>query len=380
MSSLKDNLQVFRNSFNKLMKSWRKYPKIEPMVKEHYKKMFMKRLNDARKTHKDELLGIYDYVKNFINNIEYHIKYIKIEEENIFSPDYGELKIFEYIKMPDVYDVLNDEDKKLMWLSLQKMYAIGFYIVKGDKALRENKEMLIELFENIHRDEIIAKTTKQMEEKGMLSDLDDSTIDFSDITDDDFKEENCISMKGQFEEHIELIRHIASENEYLDKLLNILKKIIDRIKFPKKLIDKLSKIKKNPLAILNIFTNKDIFEKLFSHMAKRLKNILTIDDLKVIKELQENEETSSDMKSIIGKLFGDIFSPEDLEKLKNMESLGIDDLDKLQRKFDSDEIKHMIEHGNLHFSELKNKDIKSLIATASTMPPQTDEFDEFKDI
>lgn len=346
-----DKLSQFRNIFNKLMKSWRNYEELKDMVKTHYLNTFKTYLNSCS----NENDGLLNYIKEFMSSIEPHMDYIKIHDDGIFYDDYvrfkgHEVNLFKSINMQTVWQHLNDEDKKNTWNCLEKMYIFGKYVCSDSNELNKHKFMLYELYNNIQQDKMVGETSKFLIDN-KLTVTNDNSIDLDSLTDEDFADENCISLEDKISGSLDKIKDYLPSVKNGEALCKIITKIVKKIKFPKKLMEMLEHIGENPFAIIKLLMDERVLSRLTNYM-KSIGNILTPEDLDVINEIKLDESASGNFKETLEKLFNGIFTSDEIKSIISEKGeLSVDQMEKLRLKLNDVEVKKAIQKSYEVFSK-----------------------------
>jgi len=364
MSDITTQLNNFRSIFNKLMKSWRNYPDLFDLVKKHYTEVFKHTLSNSPSGSEND--GLIIYITNYIGRVKPHLKYIKQHDEGIFTNDYMKesFEIFEHIDMKYIWYKLSKEDRKSTWSYIEKLYVIGIYITSEKDDLEKQKKVMYELYYNINQDKIVSDASKYLIDNKLSVTQD---IDTSDLTDEDFLEENCVSFEDKIEEVVDKLSEMLSSMENGEQLGHLIIKIVKKIKFPKKLLEKIEHITENPLSILKLITDKRVVSHITGYMEK-VKNSLTPEDLDVMKSLQNNENIFETFQHGLGKLFDGIFTPDEIKVMFDQKNgvgseedrstdsvmgLTVEQMELLKSKMSDEKIKEVFEKTYQSFERLK---------------------------
>lgn len=310
MSDIVSQLNNFRSAFNKLMKMWRNYSELFDLVKKHYIECFKTTTNK----YGNENDGLIEYITEYVNLVEPHLKYIKIHDDGIFTNDYIKdrpFEIFKYIDMKVIWFKLSKDDRKQTWAYIEKLYIIGKYITTEHSDLDKQMKIMFELYHNINQDKIVSETSKFLVDNKLSVTCD---IDTSDLTDEDFLDENCVSFEDKVDEALDKLKDVLSSMKNGEQLGKLIIKIVKKIKFPKKLLEKLEHITEDPLSILKLITDKRIITHISGYMEK-IKKSLTPEDLDIMSSMQNDENIFEQFQVGLEKLFNGVFTKEEIHKI-----------------------------------------------------------------
>ena len=363
MSDITTQLTNFRSIFNKLMKMWRNYPELFDLVKKHYTEHFKVTLTLENEGSEND--GLVKYIVEYIHNVKPHLKHIKQHDDGIFTNDYIKepFEIFKFIDMKYVWYKLSKDDRKQTWSYIEKLYVIGMYVTTEKEDLEKQKKLMYELYYNIDKDRIVSDASKYLVDNKLSVTQD---IDTSDLTDEDFLEENCVSFEDKVEEAIDKLNDILSSMENGELLGKLIIKIVKKIKFPKKLMEKLEHITENPMAILKLVTDKRIVTHITGYMEK-IKNSLTPEDLDVMKSIQNDGNVFEMFQQNLGKLFDGVFTSDEIETIfgkkdtdgQSSGELTVEQMELLKSKMSDGKIREVFEKTYKNFERVKHEKERS---------------------
>jgi hypothetical protein len=363
MSDITTQLTNFRSIFNKLMKMWRNYPELFDLVKKHYTEHFKVTLTLENEGNEND--GLVKYIVKYIRNVKPHLKHIKQHDDGIFTDDYIKepFEIFKFIDMKYVWYKLSKDDRKQTWSYIEKLYVIGMYVTTEKEDLEKQQKLMYELYYNIDKDRIVSDASKYLVDNKLSVTQD---IDTSDLTDEDFLEENCVSFEDKVEEAIDKLNDILSSMENGELLGKLIVKIVKKIKFPKKLMEKLEHITENPMAILKLVTDKRIVSHITGYMEK-IKNSLTPEDLDVMKSIQNDGNMFEMFQQNLGKLFDGVFTSDEIETIFGKKDtdeqsggeLTVEQMELLKSKMSDGKIREVFEKTYKNFERVKHEKERS---------------------
>jgi hypothetical protein len=223
-----------------------------------------------------------EYIKQFMVGIEPHIKYVSVQDESIFSNDYGTESLYLVPKIDFKLfwnSELTDKTKDSVWKYLQALFIIGYSLLESDgklpKSVKKHSGLIQDFVENLKLD----KTIEQGIQDGIGAEIEPvdngPNIDISEL----FGGDNIIAQ-------------IAQE-------------LSEEIKLPKEITDKLGD-KPDPLAAIGMLFGEntshlqDILAKVGEKMEQKMQDKEISQDELMNSAMQMNETLMSSFSNVPG--------------------------------------------------------------------------------